>query len=145
VRRNRKRHETADESFHFSPVNDGIGLDTGKPVESVGAKTAVRIDLGGGTGVITKGGLLPPLLEALTKRQARRAELMAAIAAHEAIDATRLDRKAIERKVRSSIAQWQARLTSRIVEEKRHALRKILVGPVTLIRKAERIGSREKP
>ena len=84
------------------------------------------------TRAIAEGGPLTPLLDALKREQARREDLTVTIATREAIDVTQIDRRTIERTVRQSLADWQAKLTGRAVEETRRALREILVGPLTL-------------
>jgi hypothetical protein len=81
------------------------------------------------TRAIAEGGQLPPLLDALKGEQARREELTATIASRAAIDVTQIDRRAIERRVRRALDNWQATLTGRAVERTRQALRENTRGP----------------
>jgi site-specific DNA recombinase len=78
---------------------------------------------------ITVGGQLDPLLVELRARQARREELLEAIAAHERLDASKIDRKTIEQKVRQHIDSWRALLTKH-TSEGRQLLREVLAGPL---------------
>jgi hypothetical protein len=61
---------------------------------------------------IAAGGELGPLLAALKVRQARRDEVIAALAARKSFDVERFDRKGVEAKVREYVAGWRALLTS---------------------------------
>ena len=66
------------------------------------------------TAAIAQGEALPPLLAALTTRQARREDLTATITAQAAVvDVARIPRAAIERKVQARLAARHARLMRR--------------------------------
>ena len=78
---------------------------------------------------IAAGGHLEPLLVELRARQARRDELLDAIAVYEGSNAQRFDRNAIEQKVRQHIDGWRALLTKHTSED-RQLLREVLAGPL---------------
>ena len=89
--------------------------------------TRVDAELARLTEAIAAGGTLATLVAAVQTRQARRDELLAAIAASEAA-VSRNDRRAIERHVRAKLAHWRRQLTSD-VQDGRALLREVLVGP----------------
>lgn len=78
---------------------------------------------------IATGGPIASLLAAVQIRQTRRDELVAAIAATEAANYTRIDRRAIARHVRGKLAEWRGLLTDS-VEDGRTLLRQVLTGPL---------------
>jgi site-specific DNA recombinase len=78
---------------------------------------------------IAVGGELEPLLVELRARQARRDELLEAIAAYEDVGILRFDRKTIEQKVRRHIDGWRALLTKH-TSDGRQLLREVLAGPL---------------
>jgi DNA invertase Pin-like site-specific DNA recombinase len=80
------------------------------------------------TDAIAAGGTLTSLLAAVQARQARRDELLSAIAMSEARAITCADRKAIERHVRAKLADWRRLLTDN-VQDGRTLLRHVLTGP----------------
>ena len=84
------------------------------------------------TTAIAQGGLLPPLLAALTERQAARETLSATLAAQAALDGARLDRDEIERKVLYRLSAWTAKLDGDDLGERREALRELLDGPIPM-------------
>lgn len=80
---------------------------------------------------IGQGGPLPELLDALKARRDERAFLSATLAAHATLDARRLNRATIERKMRPRLAAWRAKLSG-AVPVQRELLREIVIGPITL-------------
>jgi site-specific DNA recombinase len=84
------------------------------------------------TEAIASGGQLAPLLEALKVRQARREVLTYTLAARQAFDGQRFDRKAIEAHVRGRLTGWRMLLadTSRGTAKGRQLLREVLAGPL---------------
>src|SRR5262245_4983913 len=81
---------------------------------------------------IAQGGQLSPLLDALKDRQMQRDVLSTTIAAQEAVDLTRIDRRRIEAKLRACLDDWQARLMGDLPDT-REALREFLLGPLELM------------
>ena len=81
------------------------------------------------TEAIAAGSQLGPLLDALKVRQARRDVLAAAVAARDAVDVRRFDRKTIEATVKEKVAGWRT-LLSKSIEDGRQVLREVLVGPL---------------
>ena len=75
---------------------------------------------------IATTGAVSALMTAITDRQAKRDELVAAIAA---ADMRHVDRHAIEQKVRAKLEGWRGLLT-RNVQDGRQLLREVLVGPM---------------
>ena len=93
------------------------------------ALQAVEREIGNLAKAIAAGGQLEPLLVELRARQARRDELLEAIAVYEGANAQRFDRNAIEQKVRQHIDGWRALLTKH-TSEGRQLLREVLAGPL---------------
>ncbi len=93
------------------------------------ALQTVEREIGNLAKAIAAGGQLEPLLVELRVRQARRDELLAAIAAYEGGNVLRFDRKTIEQKVRRHIDDWRALLTKH-TSEGRQLLREVLAGPL---------------
>jgi hypothetical protein len=83
------------------------------------------------TEAIASGGQMAPLLAALKARQHRRTALAAEIAAHEAMQGTRLDRRPLEERAHRRFTEWRASLKG-AVSDTRQALREMLVGPLVL-------------
>jgi hypothetical protein len=71
------------------------------------------------------------LLDKLKARQERRAAVVATIEAGSAVDVQRMNRTAIERKLRHRLTEWQAVLGGRR-DRTRQLLRKVLVSPIVL-------------
>jgi hypothetical protein len=71
-----------------------------------------------------------PLLVELRARQARRDELLDAIAVYEGANAQRFDRNAIQHKVRQHIDGWRALLSTKHVQDGQQLLREVLAGPL---------------
>jgi phosphoglycolate phosphatase-like HAD superfamily hydrolase len=90
-----------------------------------------RIERGIGrlTDAIAAGDELTPLLEALRQRQAHRAHLATVVGASNVAAVSRLDRRAIEAKVRERVHEWRQLLTTNI-EDGRQLLREVLAGPL---------------
>jgi len=82
------------------------------------------------TTAIEMGDALPPLLDALKRKHAERQTLVATLAAHDAVDVTRLNRQDVARNTRRVLGEWQTRLRGQDVADTRQALREILVGPL---------------
>jgi hypothetical protein len=93
------------------------------------ALQAVEREIGNLARAIAAGGQLEPLLVELRARQARRDELLDAIAVYEGANAQRFDRNAIEHKVCQHIDGWRALLTKH-TSDGRQLLREILAGPL---------------
>jgi hypothetical protein len=89
------------------------------------------------TTAIAQGGLLPPLLAALTERQAARETLSATLAAQAAVDVARLDADEIARKVDYRLTAWRLKLGSGDLVERRDALREMFDGPIQLTANAD--------
>jgi hypothetical protein len=76
------------------------------------------------------GGELRPLLDEMKKQQARRTELAATIASHEAVDLTRVNRAAIARTVETHLGAWRTTLADRNTARVRQMFRDVLDGPL---------------
>ena len=83
------------------------------------------------TEAIATGGQLTPLIEALSTRTARRTTLAADVDAQATVDVTRLDPRALGKRVRERFAAWRADLDGPLPTQ-RQLLREILTGPVML-------------
>lgn len=117
---------------------DGV-LTMMRPETRAGEDARLRAELqevdrevGRLTEAIARGGQLAPLLDALTRRQARRDELTASLAALEAYAPQRFNRKSIEEQVREHITGWRALLTDDAPgrAQGRQLLREVLTGPL---------------
>jgi hypothetical protein len=93
------------------------------------ALQAAEREIGNLAKAIAAGGELEPLLVELRVREARRAELLERIAAHEASSVRLFDRNTIEQKVRRHIDGWRA-LLGKHTSEGRQLLREVLAGPL---------------
>ena len=86
--------------------------------------------------IATSGHDLPPLLDALKARQARVPRSPLEITRVAAVDAWRIDRPTIDRKVEDWVANWRTRLLAATgaadVSDKRHLLRELLDGLMLL-------------
>jgi hypothetical protein len=69
------------------------------------------------------------LVEALKVRQIKRDALAGALAAREAVDVGRFDKKAIVAAVNERVGRWRALLKNH-VEDGRQLLREVLAGPL---------------
>jgi hypothetical protein len=78
---------------------------------------------------IATGGQLTALLTLMKDRQQRRDELAAHLAARADVS-TMVSRRAIEAKLYERLKTWQARLSMKNMQEARHALRELLIGPI---------------
>ena len=116
-------------------VIDGVPVELTPQALQTNAEAALgdlqRVDreIGRLTDAIAAGDELTPLLDALRQRQARRASLAATVAASEVAAALRLDRRAVEAKVRERVGRWRQLLTTNI-EDGRQLLREVLAGPL---------------
>ncbi len=94
------------------------------------ALQAVDREIGNLARAVASGDQLEPLLVELRRRQARRSELLQAIATFENLNVRRFDRKMIEETIRQQLGEWRALLTSPAADA-RQLLREVLAGPLT--------------
>jgi site-specific DNA recombinase len=81
------------------------------------------------TDAIATGGPMDALLRALKARQARHVALQQAIAAATEQQASRVDRRSVERRVRARLASWRTLLSGH-VQDGRELFRQVLDGPI---------------
>jgi hypothetical protein len=81
------------------------------------------------TTAIEGGAAVAPLVAKLHERQTERDALVAEIAAAKAVQDLTLDRKTIEQKILTKVANWRDLLDGN-VSERRQFLREVLDGPI---------------
>jgi hypothetical protein len=81
------------------------------------------------TAAVEQGAAVAPLVAQLQARHAERERLLGAIAATEARQATAINRRAVQERVRAQVAQWRTLLTTSVADG-RQVMREELRGPI---------------